>query len=102
MSMHDLTILLSGILISVVGIINIRGNVSTIRYRHRRKVREEDLPKYGRAIGTGNLITGVALILSSFPELWDESTKSSILLLAVSISFGFVLYGQLKYNHRFF
>ena len=85
MSMHDLTILLSGILISVVGIINIRGNVSTIRYRHRRKVREEDLPKYARAIGTGNLITGVALILSSFPELWDESTKSSILLLAVSI-----------------
>lgn len=102
MSMHDLTILLSGILISVVGIINLRGNVSTIRYRHRRKVREEDLPKYARAIGTGNLITGVALILSSFPELWDESTKSSILLLAVSIDFGFVLYGQLKYNHRFF
>ena len=102
MSMHDLTILLSGILISVVGIINIRGTVSTIRYRHRRKVREEGLPKYARAIGTGNLITGVALILSSFPGVWDESTKSSILLLAVSIDFGFVLYGQLKYNHRFF
>ncbi|MFR7742999.1 MAG: hypothetical protein ACLU3I_06730 [Acutalibacteraceae bacterium] len=36
--------------------------ISTIHSYNRRKVKEEDVPKYGRAVGTGTLIIGVSLI----------------------------------------
>lgn len=37
-----------GVFISVMGIVNIKGNISTIHSYNRRKVKEEDIPKYGK------------------------------------------------------
>lgn len=59
--MENYLLLIVGILLSVLGAVNIKGNIRTIHAYNRRNVREEDIPKYGRAVGTGTLIIGVSL-----------------------------------------
>lgn len=44
----NIIMLILGVFISVVGIVNIKGNISTIHSYNRRKVKEEDIPKYGK------------------------------------------------------
>lgn len=54
--MDNVLLLIFGIFLSVLGILNIKGNISTIHSYNRRKVKEEDIPKYGKAVGTGTVI----------------------------------------------
>ena len=44
--MENIIMLILGVFISVVGIVNIKGNISTIHSYNRRRVKEEDIPKY--------------------------------------------------------
>ena len=99
---HLLLLLVLGIFLSVLGIVNIRGNISTIHSYNRRKVKEEDVPKYGRAVGTGTLINGAALALAYFITLWNEEMVDLIVLPALVVGLAFILYGQIKYNHGIF
>ena len=64
--------LILGVFISVVGIINIKGNISTIHSYNRRRVKEEDIPKYGKVVGTGTLIIGISLVLGFIVSFWSE------------------------------
>ena len=43
--MENYLLLIVGILSSVIGAVNIKGNIRTINAYHRRNVREEDIPK---------------------------------------------------------
>lgn len=45
--MENFLLLIVGILLSVLGAVNIKGNIRTIHAYNRRNVREEDIPKYG-------------------------------------------------------
>ena len=42
--MDNIALLILGIFISVIGIVNMTGNISTIHSYNRRKVKEEDVP----------------------------------------------------------
>ena len=70
--MDNIVLLILGVFISLLGIVNIMGNISTIHSYNRRKVKEEDVPKYGRAIGTGTLIIGASLIVAFVTTFWSE------------------------------
>ncbi len=100
--MDNLILLVLGLFISALGIINIKGNISTIHSYNRRKVKEEDVPKYGKAVGTGTLIIGAALVLGYVAMLWSEEVMAFIILPAVVVGLGFMLYGQFKYNGGIF
>ena len=100
--MENMMLLVLGICISVLGIVNIRGNISTIHSYNRRKVKEEDVPKYGKAVGTGTLIMGISLVLAYIAAFWNESMMPYIVIPAVIIGLAFILYGQIKYNHGIF
>ena len=100
--MVNFMLLVLGIFISVLGIVNIKGNISTIHSYNRRKVSEEDIPKYGKAVGTGTLIIGISLVISYFTTFWSESIMDFIIFPAIAIGFAFILYGQIKYNHGIF
>lgn len=89
-------------LISVMGIINIKGNISTIHSYNRRKIKEEDVPKYGKAVGTGTLIIGISLVLRFIVSFWSEEIMGFIILPAVIVGLCFMLYGQIKYNKGIF
>ena len=43
--MENIIMLILGVFISVVGIVNIKGNISTIHSYNRRKVKEENLKR---------------------------------------------------------
>ncbi len=101
--MNDIFALILGIFISVIGIVNITGNVSTIHSYNRRKVKEEDIPKYGRAVGTGTLIIGISLIISFIlSKFWSEDVVSFIIIPAFAVGLAFMLYAQFKYNKGIF
>ena len=100
--MDNLALLILGLFISVLGIINIMGNISTIHSYNRRKVKEEDIPKYGKAVGTGTLIMGISLVLGFIASLWSEELIADIVLIGVVVGLGFMLYGQFKYNKGIF
>ena len=98
----DFSLLILGLFISAIGIANIKGNISTIHSYNRRKVREEDVPKYGKAVGTGTLIMGVALIAAFLASFLNELLVGVIILPSFAVGIGFILYGQFKYNHGIF
>lgn len=100
--MDNLMLLIIGIAFSVIGIVNIKGNISTVHSYNRRKVTEEDVPKYGKAVGTGMLIIGVSLIVSYFATFWCETVTAFIEIPAIVVGLGFILYAQIKYNHGIF
>lgn len=100
--MDNIALLILGIFISIIGIVNMTGNISTIHSYNRRKVKEEDVPKYGRAVGTGTLIIGVSLIAAFVTTFWSEDAISFIVIPALVIGLGFILYAQFKYNKGIF
>ena len=100
--MEHIALLILGIFIAIIGIVNIMGNISTIHSYNRRKVREEDVPKYGRAVGTGTLIIGVSLIAAFVTTFWSETAMSFIVIPALVIGLGFILYAQFKYKKGIF
>ena len=100
--MENFLLLIVGILLSVLGTVNLKGNIRTIHAYNRRNVKEEDIPKYGRAIGTGTLIIGLSLAAAFFISLCSEAVVSFIVLPAFAVGLAFILYGQLKYNHGIF
>lgn len=100
--MNQWLLLILGLLLSVLGLVNMMGNISTIHAYNRRRVREEDIPCYGRAVGIGTLIIGLSFVVGFFLSLWNEALVAFILLPALAVGLGFMLYGQLKYNHGIF
>lgn len=101
--MESLILLILGIFISVLGIINMTGNISTIHSYNRRKVTEEDAPKYGRAIGIGTLIIGMSLIVSYVLILLNLMIALLFVLIpAIIVGLVFILYAQFKYNKGIF
>ncbi len=101
--MEEIILLILGVFISVIGIVNMTGNISTIHSYNRRKVTEEDVPKYGRAVGIGTLIIGVSLIVDFVLVLLDLLIAVPFVLIpAIVVGVAFILYAQFKYNKGIF
>lgn len=100
--MDYLPLLILGIFLSTLGIVNIKGNISTIHSYNRRNVKEEDIPRYGRTVGTGTLVIGASLILSYLVAFWNDAAIDYVVLPAMAVGLTFILYGQIKYNHGIF
>lgn len=100
--MEYLGLLVMGILLSTLGIVNIMGNISTIHAWNRKRVKEADIPRYGRAIGAGTLVIGAAFIASYLVTFWNAAVIGYIMLPGLGIGLALILYAQLKYNHGIF
>lgn len=101
--MEYLGLLVMGILLSTLGIVNIMGNISTIHAWNRKRVKEADIPRYGRAIGAGTLVIGAAFFIVSYlVTFWNDAVIDYIILPGLGIGLALILYAQLKYNHGIF
>ncbi len=95
-----------GLLISILGIINMTGNISSIHWYHRQRVTEENRKPFGKLVGLGTLIIGVAMIVFSILILIFEKTQLEVLViigtveLIAGIIAGTILsfYAMKKYN----
>ena len=99
-----------GLLIVVLGIVNMSGNISSLHWYHRKRVREEDKKPFGKMVGLGTLIIGVAMI--QFGVLSFVSNRTENLLYGIVgtalLLFGFVVglslsfWAMIKYNKGLF
>ena len=101
--MDYIPMLALGAIFLVLGCFNIKGNISSIHWYNRRKVLPEDVPAYGKAMGTGTVIMGAALRLTAILQIFFEAEGLYYITVAGAvIGLGFMLYGQFKYNHGIF
>ena len=55
--------LIIAITLIVIGVLNTRGNISTLHSYHRKRVSEENRLPFGRLVGLGTIIAGVAVMI---------------------------------------
>ena len=99
-----------GLLISILGIINMTGNISSLHWYHRQRVTEENRKPFGKLVGLGTLIIGIAMVVFGILFLIFEHTQLTVLVivgvieLIVSIVAGMIVsfYAMKKYNGGIF
>ena len=101
---------LVGVVCILLGISNMRGNISSLHAYHRRRVKEEDRLPFGRLVGIGTILSGVGVILYSgclamaiYQEasIWNQ-IGSALLLVFLGGGLGIAFYGMKKYNKGIF
>ena len=106
----QIPVLLIGLLISVMGIINMTGNINSLHSYHRHRVKEEDRLPFGRMVGGGTLTVGVGVIVFSALMMIYHATAAdplvwigtSVLLLCVIAGLIISFWGMIKYNKGIF
>ena len=102
--------LLVGILFIVIGISNMRGNISSLHSYHRKRVSEEDRIPFGKRVGLGMIIIGSAIIIFSGLSAATLYTKNDTFILVgtaimiVSLIVGLIIAfrATIKYNKGIF
>ena len=99
-----------GILVSILGIINMTGNISSLHWYHRQRVTEENRKPFGKLVGLGTLIIGLSMLVFGILFLIFEQTQLQafvvigVIELIVSIIVGMFVsfYAMKKYNGGIF
>jgi len=99
-----------GVIVILLGAENRKGNISSLHWYHRHRIREDDRLAFGKQVGTGTIIIGVSLILMGvfflLAELLEQeifTAIGSVLLLAGLIpGIGISLHAMIKYNGGIF
>lgn len=99
-----------GVILIVLGVMNMKGNISSLHWYHRQRVTEEDRKPFGKLVGLGTLIIGIALVISGVLFWISEVTATELWLIVgcvitvVGIVVGLVLsfYAMIKYNKGIF
>lgn len=96
-----------GLLLVAIGIANRKGHIGTIHWYHRRRVKEEDMAAFGRLVGLGTIIAGVALALYGVSYTFVQegiglALSGVVLAAGVVAGLGLNLYAVFKYNKGLF
>lgn len=95
-----------GIICIVIGISNMRGNISSLHSYHRSRVKEEDILPFGRLVGMGTIIVGAAIMffsaLSALAVALGNDVYTVIgtvvMIVGIVAGLGVAFYGMKKYN----
>ncbi len=101
---------LVGVLCVGLGISNRRGNISSLHEYHRKRVSEEDRLPFGKMVGTGTIIIGIAVMLFSVLSAAALLTEkqiftwigTGIMILGIVLGTGISFYAMKKYNKGIF
>ena len=101
---------LVGVVCIVLGISNMRGNISSLHSYHRHRVSEEDRIPFGKQVGLGIIIVGISIIVFSVLSSITLYTKNDIFILVgtavliIGIILGLVISfrAMIKYNKGIF
>ena len=99
-----------GLLISILGMINMTGNISSLHWYHRQRVTESNKKPFGKQVGLGTLIIGISMIVFGILFLIFEQTQLEVLViigvieLILSIIVGMIISfsAMKKYNGGIF
>lgn len=106
----SITTAVLGIIICVLGAINMSGNISSLHWYHRQRVTEENVKPFGKLVGLGTIIVGASTLCFSLFMLAFELTSMEIfsiigsLIMLVGIVVGLIVsfYAMKKYNGGIF
>ena len=101
---------LIGIVVIVLGVLNMKGNISSLHWYHRQRVSEEDRIPFGKKVGLGTIIVGASLITKACTSFAAEKMnlpvleKAGTVVLVAGLISGFTLmtYAMFKYNKGIF
>ena len=101
---------LIGVVCIVLGISNMRGNISSLHSYHRSRVSEEDRIPFGKQVGLGTIIVGIGIIVFSVLSSVTLYTENDIFILVgtailiIGIILGLVISfrAMIKYNKGIF
>ncbi len=101
---------LVGIACIILGISNMRGNISSLHSYHRHRVCEEDRIPFGKQVGLGIIIVGIGIIVFSVLSAVTLYTENNIFtligtaVLIVGIVVGLIMSfkAMIKYNKGIF
>ncbi len=99
-----------GIFITILGFSNMKGNISSIHWYHRKRITEENRLPFGRMIGLGTIICGVSIVIFGCLSFVAEKTQIDIfaiigtVIVVVGLVIGLALsfYAMIKYNKGIF
>ena len=105
--MEYIFMLIFGICIIILGVLNYKGNISSIHWYNRTRITKENSKKYGEAMGLGTIIIGIIIgvsltITAILQMIFDIESLWLITLVGVIVGLVFLLYGQFKYNRGIF
>ena len=95
----DLELGALGLILCVLGAYNIRGNIASIHWYNRRKVKKEDQGAYCRLVGSGTMLIGLCMTAAS---LLPALAGAVLNLGGVVMGLGLIVYAQIKYNRGIF
>ena len=103
----NITMLILGILLTIIGIETVKGNIASVHWYNRRCITEETRPKYGKFVCIGTLIIAGGLIFSAVLNMLVKMNIAvliggAITLITVIVGIVFILYAQFKYNKGIF
>ena len=98
--------ILVGVICLIIGIQNIRGNISMLHSYHINNIKEENKAPFGKAVGKGMIIIAVSLIVYGALYIPAELTQEGVYLTVGNIvltagliaGLGICLYAIKKYN----
>ena len=101
--MEYIFLLIFGICITILGIFNLKGNISSIHWYNRLKITEKNRKKYGKSMGIGSLIIGICMTITAILQMifYNENIWY-ITVIGIIIGMIFMIYGQIKYNRGIF
>ena len=109
--MTDLIVSLAiGTLLMIMGVLNIKGNVSMLHKYHTKRVAPEDVKPFGKLVGIGSIIAGNGLVIKSAFSFLSQSlcnhtldTVGTVFLIAsLVVGIGLMLFAMIKYNKGIF
>lgn len=108
--LSNIVTFLVGIVFIVLGISNMRGNISSLHSYHRNRVSEEDRIPFGKQVGLGTIIVGISVIVFSVLSsvtLYTEnqifiSVGTALLIIGIVLGLALSFRAMIKYNKGIF
>ena len=101
-----ITTVLVGIFLCFIGIRNMTGDISSLHSYHRNHVKDEDVKPFGKLVGIGTIVVGIATIfLGTFIWISEEFSKPIFMtigfvgfVIGMIVGMGMSFYAMKKYN----
>ena len=99
-----------GVLCIVLGIGNMRGNLSSLHSYHRHRVSEEDRLPFGRLVGLGTVTVGASIVILDIAMVISLYTGNQVFtvigavvaVLGIAVGLCMSFYAMKKYNKGIF
>ena len=94
--------MLIGAILIVLGILNMKGNISSLHRYHRHRVSEENRLPFARMVGLGTILCGLAIAVGGVLMLVSMVISSAVMLAGVVVGLVLIIVAMFKYNGGIF